>query len=676
MNIQKKTLLIISSAFVLMIALIAAASRMIVLKSFLHLEKENMRVNIRRAEAEISNMLEFLNSTVTDWAYWNETYDFVQNPGREYIEANLSDESVSALKLNFMIFVNLSGQAVHAKFMDWETRKELSATEDLLKQLLSIPSLRSHADEKSATAGIVKGRHFPILTVSKPVLQNDAKGPVQGSLIIGRFLDAREVRRISFRNHLKTEILACDSPHQPPDTENAYTLIRQGNPLPVIPLNAERVSAYALKNDLTGKPAYMLKVEHVRDMYQLGRRTVFLYILTLLLIGLVFVLIILFSLHRLVLFPLERLNAEVNQIGNPDDSGRRIRVPSKDEFGNLACNINRMLEQIAKSASRLRKAKEAAEAANAAKSRFLAAMSHELRTPLNIILGIVRMMMHSRELSDENRRELETVNRSGGHLLALINDVLDLARIESGKQEIVQQETDMHRLLAEVEDMFRVRVQEKNLHLVFTSDPDIPRYMMTDKIRLRQVLINLVGNAVKFTDHGTISLRVTMDSEPQQKSRYAGDHVLHFEIEDSGPGIVPEDMENLFAPFMQAKNRKADQEGTGLGLALSRKYVQMMGGDIAVSSIPGRGAVFRFHISAAISRESPKEEPITPQVKSLAPDQPAYRILIADDNPDNRYILVKRLKQAGFAIQEADDGKQAVEIWKKWHPHLIWMDIR
>ncbi len=645
-------------------------------QSFRHIEKENMQISIRRAEAEISSILEVLNSTVTDWAYWNETYDFVQHPGREYIEANLSDESVSALKLNFMIFVSLSGKVIHAKFIDWETRKELNDTEDLLKQLLSVPSLRTHADERSATAGIVKGRQFPILAASKPVLQNDAKGPVQGSLIIGRFLDSREIRRISFRNHLKTEVLACDSPHLPPDAEKAYTLILQGNHLPVIPLNPERVSAYALKNDLRGEPAYVLKVENVRDMYQLGRRTVFLYILTLALIGLAFILIILFSLHRLVLFPLERLNGEVNQIGNPDTSGTRITVPSKDEFGNLACNINNMLDQIAKDASRLREAKEAAETANAAKSRFLAAMSHELRTPLNIILGIVRMMMHSRELSAENRKELETVNRSGEHLLALINDVLDLARIESGKQDIVQQETDMHRLLKDMEDMFRVRVREKNLRMVFAPDPELPRYVMTDKIRLRQVLINLLGNAVKFTEQGTVTLRVTMGCEPQQENRYAGEPVLDFEIEDSGPGIDPEDMENLFAPFMQAKNRKADQEGTGLGLALSRRYVQMMGGNIAVRSIPGKGSVFCFHIRAGISREIPEQEPAVPQVKSLAPDQPAYRILIVDDNPDNRYILVKRLRQTGFAIQEADDGKEAVEIWKTWQPHLIWMDIR
>ncbi|MGE0085058.1 MAG: CHASE4 domain-containing protein [Desulfococcaceae bacterium] len=676
MNIQKKTLLIISSAFILMIALIAVASRMIVLKSFRHLEKQNLQINVRRAESEISSILEFLNSTVTDWAYWNETYEFVQNPGREYIESNLSDESVSALKLNFMIFVNLSGRVVYAKFMDWETLKELNDTEDLLKQLMSVPSLHTHSDEKSVTAGIVKGRHFPILTVSKPVLQNDAKGPVKGALIIGRFLDSREIRRISFRNHFKTDIMACDSPNLPADAQTAYTLIKQGNHLPVIPLNTERIFAYALKNDVMGKPAYVLKVELARDMYQLGRRTVFLYILTLLLIGLVFILIIIFSLHRIVLFPLERLNAEVNQIGNPDDSGRRIRVPSKDEFGNLACNINTMLDQIAKSASRLREAKEAAEAANTAKSRFLAAMSHELRTPLNIILGIARLLIQSREFSDENRKELETVNRSGEHLLALINDVLDLARIESGKQDIAEQETDIHRLLDDMEDMFRVRAREKNLHMVFTRDPDIPRYVMTDKTRLRQVLFNLLGNAVKFTEQGNIYLRVKKSGDSDNEHPLSDRHILHFEIEDSGYGLDPEDMENLFTPFMQAKNRKSAQEGTGLGLVLSRRYVQMMGGDISARSIPGKGSVFRFYIRTAACRESQKKEAVIPQVKSLAPDQPAYRILIADDNPDNRYILVKRLKQTGFEIQEAGDGKEAVEIWKTWQPHLIWMDIR
>jgi len=672
MNIQKKTLLIISTAFVLMIALIAAASRMIVMESFRHLEEQSMQINIRRAESEISNILEFLKSTVTDWAYWSETYDFVQNPGREYIDSNLSDESVSALKLNFMVFVNLSGHAVYDKFMDWETMKALNDTEDLLKQLLSVPSLRAHSDEKSFTAGIVKGPGFPILTVSKPVLKNDAKGPIQGALIIGRFLDSREIRRISFRIHLKTDILACDSPNLPTDARTAYARIKQGDLLPVIPENPEYTAAYALLNDVVGKPAYVLKIGQARDVYQLGRRTVFWYILTLLVIGLVFIIIILFSLHRIVLSPLKRLNSEVNHIGNPDDSGRRITLVSGDEFGSLACNINLMLDQIAQSASRLRESKEAAEAANRAKSTFLAGMSHELRTPLNIILGIARLMTRSMEPASENRKNLETINRSGEHLLSLINNILDLARIESGKQEVEIQETDMHRLLDDMVDMFRLRAGEKNLDLVFSRDPYIPRYIMTDKIRLRQVLINLLGNAFKFTEHGTVSLRVSMDSdEKPQPDR----HILHFEIEDTGPGIDPETMKNLFTPFVQAKNRKA-AEGTGLGLSLSRRYVQMMGGDIGVSSILGTGSVFRFHICASGSVGIPGSDRIIPRVKSLAPGQPVYRILIVDDSDDNRYVLAKRIRQAGFEIQEAGNGKEAVEIWKTWQPHLIWMDIR
>lgn len=288
MNIQKKTLIIISSAFILMIALIAVASRMIVLESFRHLEEQNMRINMGRAESEISSILEFLKSTASDWAHWNETYEFVQNPGREYIESNLSDESMSALKLNFMVFVNLSRQVIEARFIDWETRKEMNGTKDILKQLMSIPSLHKHSDEKSVTAGILKGRDFPILTVSKPILTNEAKGPIRGSLIIGRFLDSREIQRISSRIHLKADILACSSPNLPGDVRTAYERIKQGEAVTVIPVNPERISAYAVRNDVMGKPAYILKVGQSRDVYQLGRKTVFLYIFTLLVIGLLF----------------------------------------------------------------------------------------------------------------------------------------------------------------------------------------------------------------------------------------------------------------------------------------------------------------------------------------------------------------------------------------------------
>lgn len=342
---------------------------------------------------------------------------------------------------------------------------------------------------------------------------------------------------------------------------------------------------------------------------------------------------------------------------------------------------NRKLQKLAdalqKEMAIAKDAKEAAEAANLAKSTFLASMSHELRTPLNVILGIAQIMTREKSLAPEHRKELETINRSGEHLLSLINDVLDLSKIESGKLNIDEQEFDLYHILDVLEDMFRRKAEKKNLELIFRRDPDIPRYVETDKTRLRQVLINLLGNAVKFTAQGSIWLRVTVNKTPEMNDKNQG-HLLHFEIEDTGPGIDPEEAERLFVPFMQTNAGLKSREGTGLGLALSRKYVELMGGEIDVSSTPGKGSVFRFDIRARPAENiwARLSETASRRVTFLAPDHSVFRILIADDKTDNRHIFVKLLTSAGFDVREAENGRKAVEIWKSWHPHLIWMDIR
>jgi signal transduction histidine kinase/DNA-binding response OmpR family regulator len=340
-------------------------------------------------------------------------------------------------------------------------------------------------------------------------------------------------------------------------------------------------------------------------------------------------------------------------------------------------NLQKLADALQNEMALAKEAKEAAETANLAKSTFLASMSHELRTPLNVILGIAQLMTRETSLAAEHRKELETINRSGEHLLSLINDVLDLSKIESGKLNFEEQDFDLYHMLDVLEDMFRLKAEKKNLSLIFSREPDIPRYIKTDKIRLRQVLINLLGNAVKFTDRGTISLWVTLnrDAKTSQESRQK---MIHFEIEDTGPGIDSNDTEFLFVPFMQAKAGLTSREGTGLGLALSRKYVQLMGGEIDVSSSPGKGSLFRFNIRVRQTQKAFEEssETVSRRVKSLAPGQPVFRILVADDKADNRHIFVKLLNSSGFEVREAENGAKAVEIWKTWDPHLIWMDIR
>ncbi|WP_448574226.1 ATP-binding protein [Trichothermofontia sp.] len=325
----------------------------------------------------------------------------------------------------------------------------------------------------------------------------------------------------------------------------------------------------------------------------------------------------------------------------------------------------------------LQEAKEAAETASRIKGEFLANMSHELRTPLNIILGFVQLMRRDTTMTPENIRYLNIINRSGQDLLNLINEVLELSRLEVGELRLNENIFDLHELLRNLEEMLQVKINAKHLELVFDCHLDVPHYIKADEHKLRQVLLNLLGNAIKFTEKGSITCRIYPLAAAQTSSDLPSIQPLQFEIQDTGPGIAADELHKLFQPFSQTQVGEATQEGTGLGLAISRRLVNLMGGNISVASTVGHGSTFSFSIPAqAVDLPAWPVELSDHPAQGWMLESTQYRILVVDFNWENRHFLEKNLTKIGCIVRTTNNSEEGFFLWQNWQLNLVFIDIQ
>ncbi len=599
MTLRKKTLYIIGVTFLSLILILYFISENILLDGLAEIEEENTHQSVERALSALSNELSSLEVTVDDWASWDDTYAFIEDANPDYIESNLTDETFIGLGLNFMLFIDTSGEMVFGKALDLHNEEEVPVSRSLQGYLSASDSLWRHPDTGSSITGILLLAEDPLLIASQPILTSEDEEPIRGTLIMGYYLDAASINRLGETTLLSLAVQRIDSMQMPADFQTARLSLSQETPILVQPLGEKYVAGYTLLMDVYGKPILMLRVDMPRDIYQRGRTNIAYLILAIVGVGLVVGVVAMLVIEKWVLSRLTRLSKSVSNIGESGDLSTRVSMEGRDEVSKLADTIDVMTETLEQSSKTLQEKNEQLEEANRAKSEFLAHMSHELRTPLNVIMGFSELMLDGvpGKVSKEQRQCLNDIWGGGQHLLGLVNDILDLSKIESGKMELKLRDIELPGVIKSLRSEIMPMLAPRKQGLDIKVEKGLP-LVRADKAKVTQVLLNLLSNSSKFTPDGS-KLKIEVVRE---------NNWCRVSVIDNGIGIKQEDQERIFEPFCQLDSAlEKEERGTGLGLTIARQIVEKHGGRIWVESEYGKGSRFSFTLPLATASQPHRE---------------------------------------------------------------------
>jgi len=656
MSLRVKTLIIVGFTIVSLIVIPYFMLCNILRQSVAKLENAGITQSVKQVDSVIGGRLEDMNNKIYDWSAWDDTYKFIADYNEQYIESNLPDTSTNdRLKMDLMIFINAEGEVVYAAGYDFDKQQEIGLPESMKKYISKDSLLVHHESTKSSAVGILMLPESPLLFCSRPIVQNNEEGPIRGTLIFGRFLDRGELDIVEKRTHLSIDIGRLDDRQMPSDLAEAAGYLSQGNEFFVKPLDSRTIAGYTTLNDVYGKPAFVLKVRVPREIYQQGQANISDFILWFLPVGLVFGIATLLLVEKVVISRLSRLSKEVSAIGAGGNLSARLDIMGRDELASMAVRINEMLaaleqsEVVVKTNRELAEAKEKAEAATRAKSEFLANMSHEIRTPLHGVMGMIELAQETTG-HDELQEYLAAAKQSAEALMTVINDILDFSKMEAGKLGLEITDFDLHSVVEGAADIVAARAEKKGLELACMIHQDAPNYLRGDPMRIRQVLLNLLENAIKFTDRGEVVIDV------QAAERSDGKATLLFFVSDTGIGISPGHCQQIFEKFVQVDGSITRKYGgTGLGLAISKQLVELMGGEIGVESQLGKGSRFWFRVALEVQDYAANEQ------EQQMPDISGMRVLVVDDNETNRTILREMVASFGCAPQAVSSGRLAVD---------------
>ena len=613
----------------------------------LKVESEDGFTHLRNLHPGVDQLGEDLALTTIDWAQWDAAYEYTTGKRPQFVSDNLNARVLEHLRLNFLIVVDEHGRAAFAQSLSDDGSELLPPPADIVSMAEESGALSGHEDPHRAITGLVSAASGVYMISSQPVQLSVPVGPPRGRMIMGRSVADHVVPKLRRMSGESVDFVPAV-----PSISGGELLNQDGDE--TVLLNEASLSGFTTLRDIWGAPAGALRLHMNRPVVtMLAEARVYLLLATLV-VAVIFGAVALVLLRVSLIDPIERLSHAVERIGQDGEPAARVPVKGTAEFQTLRVAINDMLHQVEQQQA-MRRDRDAAIEANRLKSEFLATMSHEIRTPMNGVLGMCELLQRT-DLTSRQKHLSDTILRSARSLLGMLNDVLDFSKIESGKFELESAPFSPAELVQSVSAPFVATAQSKGLEFSVRIEAGVPRMVLGDPLRLRQILNNLLGNAIKFTQSGSVS--ISCAAGPSHDNRVE----LRFAVSDTGIGISPHAQAHIFDPFAQATvNTSRVYGGTGLGLAIVRRLVALMGGDISLQSKPGEGSTFTFTTVLQRAAEAPALR--TSLADATGPRfsiNNAPKVLLAEDNEVNREVFKEMLEHFGCRVTAVENGAQAV----------------
>jgi len=590
MGMRKRTLTMIGILAISMMVTVYFFSQSLLLNSFKELEITNVHQNVGRFQSALADDVSDLHSKSGDWAVWDDTYAFIVAPNANYINSNLGDTAFTALKINILLFVNLSGQIVCGRAYDLHNMTEVPVPETIENELSSHDVLWRNLTTDSSTNGIILLPENPLLICSRPILTSQGEGPVHGALIMARYLDSDEIGQLARMTDLSITLQRYNDSPVLPDFQNALLSFSNNETVFVQPLNADDVAGYALIKDVYGNPILVSRIDMPRDIYKQGLSTINYFLLSLLGLTVMFVAAIMLLMERTVLYRVVKLTRAVRSIGRNRDLKTRVPTDGNDELSGLGKSINEMLTDIEDKTARLRKAEHLA-----AIGQLAAMVGHDLRNPLTGIAGATYYLKTKLEAKMDTRAKemVSTIEGAIAHSDKIITDLLKYA--EEMKLDI--SETEPRYILSEV--LSHVKVPNNVRILDKTRET---QRIKCDQEKMKVAFAKLVENAFDAMPNGGM---LKVESTKVKEG-------VAISFSDTGVGMPSEVMTKLWSPLFTTKAK-----GMGLGLTICKRIVEAHGGTISAESSVGKGSTFTVTIPT-----DPRTKQGDPEIFMAIPEHP------------------------------------------------------